>query len=579
MIYVLAFMRRLSILPRISILLFVFSLAMGALGWMGILTNRTTAASLDDMYQNRLLPVIWLNDMRAQGRAVQSRVYELTLADDGQTQKKDFLIADIQKRIASMSNGINKYAETELLDFEVSHLATAKQFFLKFSESVDSFIAMQQGNSADTSKRLRDTLDESIEGLQTELIALSQFNLDIAEKKSAARAREIAANEWHMIAFAGSLFAVAFVFCLIIARSITKPIASLRLGIDKFATGDLTCQFETRGRDEISAMSRAMNNMSSSLQHIMRHARETAETVGQMVSQAAVKSDDTKRAIAEFQHISDETTKQMLALASASEEINASVEEVASGAQSVASKGTDMAERVHHAESLGGEIRTGIDNMVQSITIISQDAKGAANAMGSLGDLARQIQGFVSQIGGIADQTNLLALNAAIEAARAGEAGRGFAVVAEEVRKLAEESNLAAKSIEKLAVGITSQIDGVMSAAKNSAEETQRSDTASRQMAEKIRIILDAISEIGAGTQDLAAVSQEQAASSEEIASSVQDISLRVSSSSTSMEHVQDTVGKAHGNMEQIEQMSSDIAESTKSLVAALGKFKTQLDR
>lgn len=82
----------------------------------------------------------------------------------------------------------------------------------------------------------------------------------------------------------------------------------------------------------------------------------------------------------------------------------------------------------------------------------------------ALKDKASGIADIVGSITAIAEQTNLLALNAAIEAARAGENGRGFAVVAEEVRKLAQESGMAADNI----VGIIQEIqkDIVAAAAK-----------------------------------------------------------------------------------------------------------------
>ena len=53
----------------------------------------------------------------------------------------------------------------------------------------------------------------------------------------------------------------------------------------------------------------------------------------------------------------------------------------------------------------------------------------------------------VKSIQDISRQTNLLSLNASVEAARSGAAGKGFAVVAEEVRSLAQNSNVVSKEI------------------------------------------------------------------------------------------------------------------------------------
>lgn len=108
-----------------------------------------------------------------------------------------------------------------------------------------------------------------------------------------------------------------------------------------------------------------------------------------------------------------------------------------------------------------------MDNMnMATNTIISE--------MTSLQDLSSQVKNISEIVMSLAEQTNLLSLNASIEAARAGEHGRGFAIVANEVRNLAEQSNVSAENITDLIVETNEQIEASMESAKDVGSYLQK---------------------------------------------------------------------------------------------------------
>jgi methyl-accepting chemotaxis protein len=182
----------------------------------------------------------------------------------------------------------------------------------------------------------------------------------------------------------------------------------------------------------------------------------------------------------------------------------------------------------------------------------------------------------VEQIGGIADQTNLLALNAAIEAARAGEAGRGFAVVAEEVRKLAEDSNIAAKSIAELAGTITGDLDVLVNMSLENAKESENAKVLSHETEEIIGSMISYMREISSATQDLAAVSEEQAASSEEIADAVRNIADGVHRTSDAGENIRLGIGGVASAAERMAVGAENLSKLAVNLQGLLAFFKME---
>jgi methyl-accepting chemotaxis protein len=361
---------------------------------------------------------------------------------------------------------------------------------------------------------------------------------------------------------------------LSIGSGLNRSIRDLREAAGRLAQGDLTVRFDRSRRDETGQIGTALDDMGTNLRESLRHIADAAARLGRQSEDFAAMAEETGTGVREIRDRAEEVRSLMEGASAATEEINASSEEVAAGAQTSAERSTDMATRAEEARKVGEQGATALKGLVQSIEDASRETRESAASVKGLGERARQIQGLVSQIGGIADQTNLLALNAAIEAARAGEAGRGFAVVAEEVRKLAEESNGAAQSIADLAGAISTDLDKVLGSVQRGAEASQDSSGRARETQETIQRMLEALRTIASATQDLAAVSEEQSASSQEIASAVQDTSVKVERGAAAATGVKDSVSRVSTAMEKVAGNAQDLARLSENLSDLVRAFK-----
>ncbi|CAK0755317.1 methyl-accepting chemotaxis protein [Gammaproteobacteria bacterium] len=207
--------------------------------------------------------------------------------------------------------------------------------------------------------------------------------------------------------------------------------------------------------------------------------------------------------------------------------------EFSATSQSLSQSSTEQAASVEETSASLEQISASIDQNSTNATATEESAKKSAKegeesgkAVAETVEAMRRIAERIGFIEDIAYKTNLLALNAAIEAARAGEHGKGFAVVAAEVRKLAENSQIAAREISTLAkssVAVAEQAGKrlalLVPGIRKTAELVQEITTASREQASGVAQVSAAMSQVDHAVQQNAAASEELASTATEVTS------------------------------------------------------------
>ena len=470
----------------------------GAVGALSVSSIKKLAVADTDLYEKMTVPLANLSDMNVAFQQIRVSARDYLFATD-RTRQNEFF-KKIYAHKSEFDAAFSKYESTIFSDEgrqNVADLRVAMEKYMSYfpqaekhmaAHENDLAIAMMQGDWKNANNEAQSLLNVHRDGKLRYAKATADSNAELASSVSIA-----------MVIAVLVAVILAIVLGLMVTRSITTGINKGVAFVEVVSQGDLSIEAEEsllERKDEIGALSRAMQNMVDKLKVVMTNILTGSESI----SSASLQLSSTS------QQMSQGASEQ----ASSAEEVSASMEQMSANIQ----QNTDNALGAEKI-SLAGTER------------ISKSNEAAQMSINSM----REIADKVSIISDIAFQTNILALNAAVEAARAGEQGRGFAVVAAEVRKLAERSKVAAEEIARISKnGVLlsdeagKMLELVVPDIQKTAKLVQEIAAASIEQNSGADQVNTALQQLNQVTQQNAAASEEMATASEELSSQAEQL-------------------------------------------------------
>ena len=360
-----------------------------------------------------------------------------------------------------------------------------------------------------------------------------------------------------------------------VAKRLTKPFNGLVIYATEIAQGNLTVKaIDIKSNDEIGQLARAFNDMTEKLRVLVKKIAQTTEQVAasseeltasaeqssMAANQVAASITDVAQGSEKQLHVVNETSKVV-------EQMAASIVQVAANTNNVAITSIETA----NAAKDGSQA---IEIAIKQMKNIEITVENSSQVVAKLGERSKEIGQIVDTISGIAGQTNLLALNAAIEAARAGEQGRGFAVVAEEVRKLAEQSQEAAKQIAKLIGEIQTDTDKAVTAMDTGTREVKVGTDVVNNANLKFNQIAALVAKVSEQGQGISTAMQQMTSGSQQMVMYIRQLDEIAKDTAGQTQTVSAATEEQSASMEEIAASSQSLANMAEELQVAVRNFK-----
>jgi len=358
-----------------------------------------------------------------------------------------------------------------------------------------------------------------------------------------------------------------------VSQRIVKPIEKLAVAVQIVSTGDLTVVIDVDSEDEIGVLANSMRTMVLNVGLLIKQIAQTSEQVAAAAEELTANAEQSAQATTQVAATIVDVAQGAQKQASAVDATAAVVEQMTAGIQHVSGNVnavSDMADKTTSAANQGNKA---VDAAMNQMRSIETAVTSSAQVVEKLGERSKEIGQIVDTISGIAGQTNLLALNAAIEAARAGQQGRGFAVVAEEVRKLAEQSQDAAKQIASLISEIQTETNSAVSAMIVGTREVKVGAGVVNNAGQAFKEIVSFIGAVSSQIKEISAEIKQMASGSQQIVTSVRDIDQISRNAAEQTQTVSAATEEQAASMEEIAASSQSLARMAEEMQGAVRKF------
>lgn len=394
----------------------------------------------------------------------------------------------------------------------------------------------------------------------------------VPEKEAYA---SIISNRYKMLGIISAVIVVVIILTWYFARKFASRLHNIVQRVIQVADGDLRdFDMADTSSDEIGQLGVAIKAMTEKLCNVISLVAQSAEQVaasaGQLKTGAEQSAEGACQVASSITEVAEGSEKQSNAIkktATVVEQISAQIEQAATNVNIAET----TSEKTENAAKAGGKT---IEAAVRQMVNIENKVIHSAKVVVKLGERSKEIGQIVDTIAGIAGQTNLLALNAAIEAARAGEQGRGFAVVADEVRKLAEQSQGAAKQIAILISEIQRDTDSAVAAMNEGTHEVRVGADVVNEAGHTFTEIVSAVEQVSEQVKNISSAIQMIANNSQEIVSAVQEIDIIGKETAEQTQTVSAVTEEQSASMEQIAASSNSLAEMAHELQLVVARFK-----